>query len=189
MLVEFQCSDFTCCGLSLIDLHSLVDHFEEAHVVVFDSAGNAVYPHPSPLLRVVDHENKGPYMSFVLGYPMPAAPVAFIASEDVEGEGKSDADSEPTSEPTSPVDTSSEEEPRHLPPIVSVNAAIKPMLPVRNGKREQRSQSRSRQWRKDKTYKCPHPDCTKTYLNANGLKYHLEKGTCKTEISVPKFYR
>ncbi|KIK39770.1 hypothetical protein CY34DRAFT_304691 [Suillus luteus UH-Slu-Lm8-n1] len=70
------CSDFTCCGLSLRDLHSLVDHFEEAHVVVFDSAGNAVYPNPSPILRVLDHENEGPYMSFVWGYPAPRAPVA-----------------------------------------------------------------------------------------------------------------
>lgn len=71
-----QCSDFTCCGLSLRDLHSLVDHFEEAHVVVFDSAGNAVYPNPSPILRVLDHENEGPYMSFVWGYPAPRTPVA-----------------------------------------------------------------------------------------------------------------
>lgn len=166
--MQFQCSDFTCCGLSLIDLHSLVDHFEEAHVVVFDSAGNAVYPNPSPILRMADHEKEGPYMSFVLGYPAPTAPSPSTSSE-----------------PTSPVETSSGEEPRHLPPLVLAKAASEPMLPVRSGKREHRS----RQRKKDKIYKCPHLDCTKTYLNANGLKYHLEKGTCKTEISMPKFYR
>jgi len=183
--MQFQCSDFTCCGLSLIDLHSLVDHFEEAHVVVFDSAGNAVYPNPSPILRMADHEKEGPYMSFVLGYPAPTAPVAFLDSEP-DSESASDLPSPSTSsEPTSPVETSSGEEPRHLPPLVLAKAASEPMLPVRSGKREHRS----RQRKKDKIYKCPHLDCTKTYLNANGLKYHLEKGTCKTEISMPKFYR
>ncbi|TFY67495.1 hypothetical protein EVJ58_g1589 [Rhodofomes roseus] len=30
------CRDYTCCGLNLTDLHALVDHFEECHVVVVD---------------------------------------------------------------------------------------------------------------------------------------------------------
>ncbi|CAA7269496.1 unnamed protein product [Cyclocybe aegerita] len=33
--------------------------------------------------------------------------------------------------------------------------------------------------RREKSFKCPTPRCTKSYLNPNGLKYHLEKGTCK----------
>lgn len=152
------CSDFTCCGLSLRDLHSLVDHFEEAHVVVFDSAGNAVYPNPSPILRVLDHENEGPYMSVVWGYPAPRAPVATFC----------DAESPPSS-PISAVET---------PQKVKSKA-------VRTGKRVHRP----RQRKKDKTYNCPRADCTKTYLNANGLKYHLEKGTCKNEMPLPEFYR
>ncbi|KAG2018369.1 hypothetical protein CC2G_007803 [Coprinopsis cinerea AmutBmut pab1-1] len=35
--------------------------------------------------------------------------------------------------------------------------------------------------KREKAYKCPHHGCTKAYLNPNGLKYHLEKGTCKFE--------
>jgi len=31
-----KCRDYTCCGLTLKDLHALVEHFEEAHVVVVD---------------------------------------------------------------------------------------------------------------------------------------------------------
>ncbi|OSX62995.1 hypothetical protein POSPLADRAFT_1142182 [Postia placenta MAD-698-R-SB12] len=31
-----MCRDYTCCGLQLSDLHALVDHFEECHVVVVD---------------------------------------------------------------------------------------------------------------------------------------------------------
>ncbi|EMD35942.1 hypothetical protein CERSUDRAFT_115890 [Gelatoporia subvermispora B] len=30
------CRDYTCCGQNLTDLHALVDHFEECHVVVVD---------------------------------------------------------------------------------------------------------------------------------------------------------
>ncbi|PSR71237.1 hypothetical protein PHLCEN_2v12891 [Hermanssonia centrifuga] len=37
---------------------------------------------------------------------------------------------------------------------------------------------RKRDSRREKAYKCPHPGCIKSYLNPNGLKYHLEKGTC-----------
>ncbi|QRV95567.1 C2H2 zinc finger [Ceratobasidium sp. AG-Ba] len=33
---EEFCRNYTCCGIPLPDLHSLVEHFEEAHVVVVD---------------------------------------------------------------------------------------------------------------------------------------------------------
>ncbi|KAF7793745.1 hypothetical protein EIP86_004863 [Pleurotus ostreatoroseus] len=38
--------------------------------------------------------------------------------------------------------------------------------------------SKKRDPRREKAYKCPKPGCIKSYLNPNGLKYHLEKGTC-----------
>jgi transcription factor SFP1 len=31
-----QCRDYQCCGVNLTDMHALVDHFEECHVVVVD---------------------------------------------------------------------------------------------------------------------------------------------------------
>ncbi|KAF8875502.1 hypothetical protein BD779DRAFT_1678207 [Infundibulicybe gibba] len=37
---------------------------------------------------------------------------------------------------------------------------------------------------REKAYRCPTLGCTKSYLNPNGLKYHLEKGTCKIEEPV-----
>ncbi|PPQ67970.1 hypothetical protein CVT24_003163 [Panaeolus cyanescens] len=40
--------------------------------------------------------------------------------------------------------------------------------------------------KREKMYKCPDARCTKTYLNPNGLKYHLEKGTCVFESSEVK---
>jgi hypothetical protein len=35
--------------------------------------------------------------------------------------------------------------------------------------------------KREKMFRCPRPGCTKAYLNPNGLKYHVEKGTCKIE--------
>lgn len=39
------CRDYQCCGVNLTDMHALVDHFEECHVVVVDPfAPQASYP-------------------------------------------------------------------------------------------------------------------------------------------------
>jgi len=57
-------------------------------------------------------------------------------------------------------------------------------LPLRTEKKRQRGNVGSR--RRDKSHKCPRPGCTKSYLNPNGLKYHLEKGTCSID---PTFHR
>ncbi|TPX57369.1 hypothetical protein SpCBS45565_g08213 [Spizellomyces sp. 'palustris'] len=37
-------------------------------------------------------------------------------------------------------------------------------------------------------YKCPKPFCTKTYKNANGLKYHLDRGMCEYDTASPPFH-
>jgi len=37
----------------------------------------------------------------------------------------------------------------------------------------------ARRGTRTKMYKCPRTGCLKSYLNPNGLKYHLEKGTCE----------
>lgn len=36
LIILLQCRDYTCCGLHLTDLHALLEHFEECHVVVVD---------------------------------------------------------------------------------------------------------------------------------------------------------
>ncbi|KAI9439311.1 hypothetical protein H4582DRAFT_1948408 [Lactarius indigo] len=49
---EELCRNYTCCGLNLQDLHALVEHFEECHVVVLDSLSqpshNQLYSQPAP---------------------------------------------------------------------------------------------------------------------------------------------
>ncbi|KAH9910326.1 uncharacterized protein BXZ73DRAFT_109154 [Epithele typhae] len=77
------CSDFSCCGQSLPDLHRLLEHFEEEHVL--------------PIMTDDIHSQAHQYSPYILSYPQP--------------------------------------DPHSLPPSLA-------------------------------------------YLNPNGLKYHLEKGTC-----------
>ncbi|KAG9312516.1 hypothetical protein JVU11DRAFT_6910 [Chiua virens] len=36
---RYQCRNYSCCGLEIEDLHGLVQHFEEVHVVVLDQFG------------------------------------------------------------------------------------------------------------------------------------------------------
>ncbi|KAG1745003.1 uncharacterized protein EDB91DRAFT_1246520 [Suillus paluster] len=43
------CRNYTCCGLQLDDLHALLQHFEEVHVVVLDQFGHPQFPVVPPL--------------------------------------------------------------------------------------------------------------------------------------------
>lgn len=53
------CRNYTCCGIPLPDLHSLVEHFEEAHVVVIDPA-NPVPPFDqNGALAALTNKNSG----------------------------------------------------------------------------------------------------------------------------------
>jgi transcription factor SFP1 len=43
---------------------------------------------------------------------------------------------------------------------------------------QRRHRTRADRSEREKAYRCPNAFCTKRYLNPNGLKYHIEKGTC-----------
>ncbi|KAI0649556.1 hypothetical protein C8Q79DRAFT_520469 [Trametes meyenii] len=231
------CSNFSCCGQSLPDLHHLLDHFEEDHVLPFpphDSRptfSSPVYARPA-----------GPHASYILSYPQPDPPLhpLSLLLSSAHGPLRPVPDSNqipdlvhsPSSLPSSSASSSCLSsptlgEPLCLPPALfscqppptpspqrrrtalerksdsSYNSDIssnpvRPLVgPQRNAKSHARpdplarnrplaltpqrappqSASRKRDGR-EKMYKCPHAGCTKSYLNPNGLKYHLEKGTC-----------
>lgn len=53
-----KCRDYQCCGVNLTDMHALVDHFEECHVVVVD-------PHaPQPAYRTFPTVAPPPQQNF-----------------------------------------------------------------------------------------------------------------------------
>jgi hypothetical protein len=72
-----------------------------------------------------------------------------------------------------------------LPREVIGNIPQRPLPPIRMHSipysAPQRSPSSPRNNSIQKSFKCPRPYCMKVYKNANGLKYHMEKGTCEIE--------
>lgn len=72
---------------------------------------------------------------------------------------------------------------------VGLKLALEISSPITNNKHRIRVGSQGIGKKREKTYRCPEPRCSKSYLNPNGLKYHLEKGTCKindaSDINTP----
>ncbi|KIK97467.1 hypothetical protein PAXRUDRAFT_221369 [Paxillus rubicundulus Ve08.2h10] len=192
------CSNFTCCGRSLGDLHELIDHFEEAHVIVIGPDGSSIYPvsqtglsdrtptpycAAAPFSKVVFEDHRS-WISEAVSDPFRIIPAklavpetaALVADFDVISEKWTNLSADqlclPPSSFTADTDVDAERD------------GHSSYLPLRTEKKRQRGNVGSR--RRDKSHKCPRPGCTKSYLNPNGLKYHLEKGTCSID---PTFHR
>ncbi|KAF9220411.1 hypothetical protein BS17DRAFT_787344 [Gyrodon lividus] len=201
------CSDFTCCGQPFADLHELIDHFEEAHVIVIGPDGNSIYPGSqtgytdralfpcyavTPFSKVVFEDPRAWNSDAVSTSPRgPAAttrcpPVPesqeLVADFDMFSGAWTNASADQLCLPPSSFTAGTNADIQHS-TIRSHNPGSSSCLPSRTEKKRLRGHGGSR--RRDKLYKCPRPGCIKSYLNPNGLKYHLEKGTCSVE---PAFY-
>ncbi|KAF8557063.1 hypothetical protein OG21DRAFT_1601835 [Imleria badia] len=194
------CSNFTCCGQSLADLHELVDHFEEAHVVVIGPDGNHVHPSPrmgsNPDSPSAGDPSVMPFTNAVFAdrwagieSEIPGGAQSRCASAAHTFVGEFDAP---------PVDHMADQ--LGLPPA-SFTAEMEctefedshahqsrwpasSSCMITPGMRKKRPRGDGVSRRRDKAHKCPRPRCTKSYLNANGLKYHLEKGRCSFEPTL-----
>ncbi|PPQ96015.1 LOW QUALITY PROTEIN: hypothetical protein CVT26_016177 [Gymnopilus dilepis] len=51
------CRNYTCCGLHLTDLHALLEHFEEVHIVMLDQGSAQPQPHIQIPFNPIAHEN------------------------------------------------------------------------------------------------------------------------------------
>ncbi|KAF8804021.1 hypothetical protein BYT27DRAFT_7259472 [Phlegmacium glaucopus] len=57
------CRNYTCCNLQLNDLHALLEHFEEVHIVVLDPTSTQPQAHIQiPFNPTVHHNNKKSYV-------------------------------------------------------------------------------------------------------------------------------
>ncbi|KAF9441493.1 hypothetical protein P691DRAFT_766220 [Macrolepiota fuliginosa MF-IS2] len=271
------CSNFTCCSMQLPDLHALVEHFEEKHVVVFNLDGMRIYPENSgkrlahfPPPPSLSHSPSSSRSSSVVSSPQtpttplsvtlvgpeaPQKPKASTSScpqvytpfsmsampESEYGIGLFDLDIGqdpypiisspfydayvPSSDSTHRPTPSSVPNPKSHDPMIldSVDAISVPTFGDvasggvintitshdRDREREREKRGRTKAdivnatavsaknavkararltggngKRREKAYRCPTAGCTKSYLNPNGLKYHIEKGTCRFEDST-----
>lgn len=71
-----QLRDYLCCGDNLGDLHALVEHFEESHVVVHGCQTNMTpmnFPPPAgPSSVALQHRSSDSSLAGALGAPMPS---------------------------------------------------------------------------------------------------------------------
>ncbi|RPD53117.1 hypothetical protein L227DRAFT_487897, partial [Lentinus tigrinus ALCF2SS1-6] len=221
------CSNFSCCGQNLPDLHHLLDHFEEEHVLPLPNDDRPLYSSPV----YAQPRPSGAHASYIISYPQPDPPLQPLSHPILGPPGVlPDIDfprirsipeltysphSVPSSATTSCYSSPSLGEPLCLPPaLFSVQASRLRTPPPPRDDQEGTPKDRRRtvgpqrtakhypsarvdpiarsrplvrtperapppsvsvHRRKDgreKQFKCP------SYLNPNGLKYHLEKGTC-----------
>ncbi|KZT18776.1 hypothetical protein NEOLEDRAFT_1159354 [Neolentinus lepideus HHB14362 ss-1] len=77
------CRNYTCCGLNLTDLHALLEHFEECHVVVVDP----FHPH-HPQLQVQISQNQPPQnMDLGTAVEVAAQNATFVGHQQPHGQG------------------------------------------------------------------------------------------------------
>ncbi|VDB91578.1 unnamed protein product [Peniophora sp. CBMAI 1063] len=191
------CSNFTCCGLILPDMHALVDHFEETHVFAPKPEHTRLYvlPEdrpPAPLPRLVI-----PFPRFLTPPPADRVPVSYdspssplwsdgLPSPVIPSDYLPSYLEQPHASPSSshPPAFFSPNAPRKRPSKLKVRERVDDRSKRRRSgsspsKRERERAPRPRD--RGRIHVCPHPDCVKTYLNPNGLKYHVEKGTCQAQ--------
>ncbi|KAI0081047.1 hypothetical protein K474DRAFT_1672306 [Panus rudis PR-1116 ss-1] len=87
--------------------------------------------------------------------------------------------------PVNPINNHHQQQTMTVRKPVQTGRPPKPRVYDVNGRKARIIDGQAVQRRRDreKAYKCPHPGCSKQYLNPNGLKYHLEKGTCDIDPS------
>ncbi|KAK7024383.1 hypothetical protein VNI00_016324 [Paramarasmius palmivorus] len=248
------CSSFFCCDAQLSGFHELLEHIEEAHVIVRNLDGRALYhPKVGPFSDkpTTDHSRSKPqpHAHFEFTFPFPPTPLTRYSSPDerraavafheydgldyydhdyTQREPSDHVESLPPSTTPSPAptipssiplsspssassDSSSDEEPMSPSPSPVSPTPIRP-IPImsmtemstdasrrRNAittshshknkvRLEHHGPKMNKRWKnianRERKYKCPTPGCIKSYLNANGLKYHLEKGKCDIDSEV-----
>ena len=62
LIFHIQCRNYTCCNLQLNDLHALLEHFEEVHIVVLDPTSTQPQAHLQVPFNPTVHNTKKPYL-------------------------------------------------------------------------------------------------------------------------------
>ncbi|KAI8380594.1 hypothetical protein EDC96DRAFT_561182 [Choanephora cucurbitarum] len=193
------CKDFTCCGLRLINLHILLEHYEEFHssqnnpadeeerkspMLHFDK--NTIWPFET--CRSVDKEHLTNFDLNMLENAQKYASLQKVQTLNTifNGSDMFSMNNLVDIHPNKPVDS----------PQSSVSAAsVFPELNEAKNSRKSSISSNSRNSTSstnsnakgsataedelaDRPYRCNVADCDKAYKNANGLKYHRLHGHC-----------
>ncbi|KZO97365.1 hypothetical protein CALVIDRAFT_563149 [Calocera viscosa TUFC12733] len=205
------CRDFTCCGLVLQDLHSLLQHYEDVHVVVMESPEVGPQNPKGMAAAAFDPSEMelepGPSNKLQGGNMMsPNLQSAFDTSVLRTGPRGSFPSIQTSSRTNSPTRSGastpmSQRFPYGLDspnsPASSITPALlsAPSTPLssrpgspNSGNYSDSTTTISRpasSLTRNKPFKCPTPGCNKQYLQANGLKYHRLHGQCNFASKDP----
>jgi transcription factor SFP1 len=207
-----QCRNYTCCGLQLNDLHALVDHFEDRHVLVVDPNAAPASPSfgPSGAFDVDDMELDDGGSSGA-STPPPATPLSPRSSPPpgsvfdtslvrsayaTYGEFNTSL----SAGSTPPPEEGRLNAPGCVPPAVLFSPGGSPSGSRTGSPVPRASAAAGPSTEKpakaavprasttvarpattlllSKPFKCPKPNCNKSYKQANGLKYHITHGSC-----------
>ncbi|EJT98239.1 hypothetical protein DACRYDRAFT_24705 [Dacryopinax primogenitus] len=204
------CRDFTCCGLVLQDLHSLLQHYEDVHVVVMESpevgpqnpkgmAAAAFDPSEMELEPGPSKNQSGMAQSSMQSafdaHVLRTGPRGSFPSIQTGSRTTSPSrsgTSTPMSQrfPYSGLDSPNSPASSITPALLSAPStplSSRPGSPT-SGNYSDSTMTISRpasSLTRNKPFKCPTPGCNKQYLQANGLKYHRLHGQCNFASKDP----
>lgn len=199
MLEDKFCKDFNCCGLQLNDMHELLQHFEEAHVIVEDEEMEEDDDLPFHFETTsgggmdIDHNCNNPFGSIYgrkqIGANANNVGPQSVALSDIyqqeivsafetsvirkRGAQQTEYSSQPWLRPVS-------DSPPKTFPIVHVPVQERSDDEYQEDVIERKAKEREiADDRDDRPYKCKIAGCNKAYKNPGGLKYHLHHGHCE----------
>ena len=170
------CKDYSCCGLQLGDMHELIQHFEENHVVIDSDMDEEddlqfQFENTQDMMDIDDDKIVNPsdiYQNDVV-FGIPAFDTSVIRKRQSPNNWKTPkkSDSPPN---TFPLDMEG--------PTTIIQATSE--LVVTDKKKILTPQDKKLKKEKDdRPYKCKINGCLKAYKNPGGLKYHMHHGHCE----------
>ena len=181
------CKDFNCCGLQLNDMHELLQHFEECHVVLesdeMDEDEDDLQFQFEGVQDTEMDQVQTPFSDMYLGSRKRSQSHQSVALADIyqtELPGKKTVS---MNNPWQISDGSQTFPPPAIPEIEihsDEESLVKtPTIKSKKAAESTDDEGKVSKGKEDRPYKCKIAGCNKSYKNPGGLKYHLHHGHCE----------
>jgi hypothetical protein len=182
------CKDFNCCGLQLNDMHELLQHFEEFHVVLEsdemdEDEDDLQFQFEGVQDTEMDVEVQAPFSDMYLGSRKRNQSHQSVALADIYQTDLNKKVLPPMNNPWQVTDG-----PQTFPPTIPEIEITLESSPAKTptAKSTKKTVAESTddegkpvKGKEDRPYKCKIAGCNKSYKNPGGLKYHLHHGHCE----------
>ena len=190
------CKDYSCCGLQLDDMHELIQHFEENHVVMdsdMDEGDDLQFQFENNNeldLMDIDDDKQAVAPSDIyqndLQFGIPAFDTSVIRKRTLPANNnswKTPKKKEDSPPQTFPLDMEGPTTIIQATQEMSMDEDLqKTPIPKKKDSSPATTNSGEKRVKKekdDRPYKCKINGCAKAYKNPGGLKYHMHHGHCE----------